>query len=215
MSADRESRETSVSELLDYKISVAEDGTLQWDPPAGSQELALALSYHYPVERDVAGKMRAAVKTFLRARRRAESGGGLSGEHPSGKSRPKGGGLEGVKEANGVEKNGNGNARSQSSKTEESLHDSKKAVNKDSAAVTAKGGLEVLIWDPKLKGVKRQGRKRPYEKVEGAKVAANRGYVCDEHRRQKMKVWNSNFFSSSVANSRSVILICALGMARD
>ena len=188
MSADRESRETSVSELLDYKISVAEDGTLQWDPPAGSQELALALSYHYPVESDVAGKMRAAVKTFLRARRRAESGGRLSGEHPSVKSRPKGGGLEGIKEANGVERNGNGNARSQSSKTEESHHDSKKAVNKDAAGVTAKGELEVLIWDPKLKGVKRQGRKRPYEKVEGAKVAANRGYVCDEHRRQKMKV---------------------------
>jgi hypothetical protein len=44
--------------------------TLQWDPLAGSQELALALSYHFPQEKDVESKMGAAVKSFLRARRK-------------------------------------------------------------------------------------------------------------------------------------------------
>jgi hypothetical protein len=70
MSGERATRETSVSELLEYKISYDDDGTLQWHPPVGSKELAVALSYYFPEEKDIKEKMRAAIKGFLRDQRR-------------------------------------------------------------------------------------------------------------------------------------------------
>jgi hypothetical protein len=73
METDHGSREASSSELLKYKISYNDDGTLQWDPPTGSKELAVALSYHFPEEKEMKEKMRAAIKQFLRNERKAET----------------------------------------------------------------------------------------------------------------------------------------------
>jgi hypothetical protein len=66
--ANTQSRESSTAfESPTYEISYGADHTLQWNPPQGSKELAIALSYHYPLERDLESKMRAATKKFLKA----------------------------------------------------------------------------------------------------------------------------------------------------
>jgi hypothetical protein len=62
---DTSSRQSSVFEPPEYKIYYGPDHTLQWDPPAGSKELAVALSYHYPLG-DLESKMRTVTKRFLK-----------------------------------------------------------------------------------------------------------------------------------------------------
>ena len=69
-SADLGSRESSVFEYPEYKLTYAHDFTLQWDPPADSKELAIALSWHFPKERSIESKMQAATKRFLRLERK-------------------------------------------------------------------------------------------------------------------------------------------------
>jgi hypothetical protein len=71
---DVQSRESSAAfEPPSYKISYASDHTIQWDPAQGSRELAIALSYHFPMERDLESKMRAATKKFLKAEVKRDS----------------------------------------------------------------------------------------------------------------------------------------------
>jgi hypothetical protein len=48
--------------------------------------------------------------------------------------------------------------------------------------------LKVVIWNPEVQDSKLKRTKRRYGKTEGGKVAANRGYACDDHRRKKVKV---------------------------
>jgi hypothetical protein len=70
MSGERKTRGTSVSELLEYKISYDGNRALQWHPLVRSKELAIALSYYFPEEKDTKEKMRAAIKRFLRDQRK-------------------------------------------------------------------------------------------------------------------------------------------------
>jgi hypothetical protein len=49
-----------------YQISYAFDHTLEWNPPRGSKVLAVALSYHFPMERGLESNMRAATNKFLK-----------------------------------------------------------------------------------------------------------------------------------------------------
>lgn len=65
---DRELRAGSVSEFFNYTVRLSKDSTLQWDLPAGSDELAIALSYHFPLEKGVEKKMQAATKDFMKRR---------------------------------------------------------------------------------------------------------------------------------------------------
>lgn len=67
---DIRSRESSAFDPPSYEISYASDHTLKWDPPQGSMELSIALSYHFPIERDLECKMRAATRKFLKAEAR-------------------------------------------------------------------------------------------------------------------------------------------------
>lgn len=48
-----------------YRISHGPDKALRWDPPAGSGDLAIALSYHFPIEKTLKRKMQAAMEEFL------------------------------------------------------------------------------------------------------------------------------------------------------
>jgi hypothetical protein len=59
-------RAHSVFEPPSYSISHGPDKALQWDPPADSDELAIALSYHFPIQKTLKRKMQAAVEKFLR-----------------------------------------------------------------------------------------------------------------------------------------------------
>jgi hypothetical protein len=49
-----------------YTITHGPDKALCWDPPADSEELAIALSYHFPAEKSLKRKMQAATEKFLR-----------------------------------------------------------------------------------------------------------------------------------------------------
>jgi hypothetical protein len=74
MAKERGNREASVSRVLEYQISYDVDGTFRWTPPARSKELATALSYHYPEEKDMKAKMQAAIEEFLRDERKVAFG---------------------------------------------------------------------------------------------------------------------------------------------
>lgn len=65
------SRESSVFDPPVYTIYSGSDHVLQFDPPVGSKELAVAMSYHFPGEGSLDAMMRAAVKKHLREERRS------------------------------------------------------------------------------------------------------------------------------------------------
>src|SRR5271156_2033344 len=49
-----------------YTITVGRDNSLRWDPPPGSKELGFALSYDFPLEATMVGKMQAAIRKWRR-----------------------------------------------------------------------------------------------------------------------------------------------------
>ncbi|KAH8679659.1 hypothetical protein BGZ60DRAFT_234751 [Tricladium varicosporioides] len=49
-----------------YEILRGEDRALRFDPPVDSEELAIALSYHFPRPKTLEGKMQAAILKYLR-----------------------------------------------------------------------------------------------------------------------------------------------------
>jgi hypothetical protein len=78
-SADRESRQSSDFEPPEYRIFYGPDNTLHWEPTVGSAELAIALSYYFPLEKDLASKMRAATRKFLKSQSKKRRKGGEKG----------------------------------------------------------------------------------------------------------------------------------------
>jgi hypothetical protein len=66
LSDDQNLATPSIFEPPSYNISHGPDKALQWDPPADSDELAIALSYHFPFQKTLKRKMQAAVEKFLR-----------------------------------------------------------------------------------------------------------------------------------------------------
>lgn len=206
---NQQSREQSVSDFLDYTISFAEDKTLQWDPPAGSPELAIALSYHFPMEKGVGGKMRAATKKFLRGNMKDITKRGKADDSRSpketvkqspsdtvtsspghGKVAPREGDHEDSN--NGLDTKRVDNisyADAVKSSTSQNLpHNSNPLNSKQRIAHPTRSEDSFVHWNPKIEGFRKKGMKRAYAKDESAKVTANRGFVCDEHRRQKKKV---------------------------
>ncbi|TAQ84533.1 hypothetical protein B7494_g7144 [Chlorociboria aeruginascens] len=53
------------SGIPEYRISYAADQTLEFYPPPDSWELAIALSYHYPMEHGLQAKMKAAILSLI------------------------------------------------------------------------------------------------------------------------------------------------------
>ena len=64
------SRQSSIFEPPEYELTRAQGHTLQWHPPPDSEELAIALSWHFPMEKTILGKMQAAIKRFLQLERK-------------------------------------------------------------------------------------------------------------------------------------------------
>ena len=60
-----------------YEITYGSDHNLKWDPPQGSKELAIALSYHFPTESDLESKMQSATKNFLKAEEKKQKWGNI------------------------------------------------------------------------------------------------------------------------------------------
>src|ERR1700728_1529506 len=49
-----------------YTIALGRDNSLRWGPPPGSKELGFALSYNFPLEATIVGKMQAAIRKWHR-----------------------------------------------------------------------------------------------------------------------------------------------------
>ncbi|CAG8957398.1 hypothetical protein HYFRA_00010824 [Hymenoscyphus fraxineus] len=154
-SRDRSSRAESEFSIPEYRISYGQEHILQWEPPVGSKELAVALSYHFPLQVDLASKMQAATRRFLRQ----ERDGKKSKSREQAVSREPSAGV-------GVEEGKDG---------------------KDDKGGTSTPALQILTWDSGMKSYGHKTKRRRYDKGERVKVAANRGFACDVHRRQKMK----------------------------
>jgi len=193
---DSSTRDSSFFDPPEYEISYGEDHTLQWIPPAGSKELAVALSYHFPMG-DLESKMRAATKKFLKAEAKGHSE------------------RIGTKHVQSLEENfpkailqqQEGTNTSSLSNTDvnktpinaptELEHVMLQDSDYSTPGIDWKASpsrrerhqwLEIVSWKPEILGFKKKALKRRYEKEEREKVAANRGYACEEHRRRKMKV---------------------------
>jgi hypothetical protein len=95
LSGGQNLRELSVFRPPSYNITHGPDKALQWDPPADSDELAIALSYHFPVEKTLKRKMQAAVEKFLRQERPNRLN---CGKHIEGPTAQKSGALRPISE---------------------------------------------------------------------------------------------------------------------
>ena len=147
-----------------YKISYGPDQVLQWDPPSNSRALAVALSWHFPVEKTLESKMQAAIKVFLKEEQKSSLGTD-SGSSPEASS----------------------NSVLRESETLQPTLKVSDGLNKR-PLTRSESAFQVLNWDPDVKGFKPKRQRRKYEKDEGVKVKANRGNACEEHRRRKVKV---------------------------
>jgi len=65
--------------VFGHSITYGPDYTLRWNPPAHSREFALALSYHFPLEKDIESKMKAATAKLIRDE---TSGTSISSQNP-------------------------------------------------------------------------------------------------------------------------------------
>lgn len=194
-------RKSSLS-VFDYKITFKEDGTLKWEPAANSKTLAIALSYHFPMEKDLESKMRAAIQKFIgedvvasspdtgiKTQLKDSNSEDIPHEYPQD-------GLEMFEisktaAAQSVLPTASGGHNFTVMETPESLLPTSSSNSQSiTPRSTPADGLTVLTWDPEAGAFKgsAKGMKRRHEKVEASKVAANRGNACEEHRRQKVKV---------------------------
>lgn len=196
-----------------YSITVGPDGTLQWNPPIGSEELALALSYHFPLHQTLEAKMQAAIVKYCDplvgnwTETSAEVGQPQyvdRGNIPEQiKTPPKFGIQRRLRHKTGNVGN-NLSHNSQESIVECNATPSKLASCLSDQCNEGKSGMDRL--DGKLPALRRPkisiltwsaatgevlnstGKKRPYTEVERREVASNRGNACVEHRLQKKKV---------------------------
>ena len=200
---DPESRQSSVFEPPEYKMTYGADGTLQWEPPASSKELALALSYYFPREPDLAGKMQAATRRFLKMERRRASS---SKVQISGSKDVPVKSFPDIKEPEYLEVKGRestadgGHEVGDHRLTQLEIfptysanrhNHSPQTISTIANAANQTGSspmLNFLAYDPEKGKFKGRGTKRRYEKEEREKVAKNRGHACEKHRRQKIKV---------------------------
>jgi len=210
---DQESRESSVFEPPQYSITHGPDHTLQWDPAADSEKLAIALSYHFPKEKTLQSKMQAAMKRFLKAETKKMSKKAVVLNDPvlrqeiitpnttnSTTTKEESGAINpNLQPKTGDSKPGGSNGTHDqvphdelSALTQSTSEDQTQHSNSDRNATTLNSSLKFVPWDPEARAFKEKAKRRRLEKEEEApKVAANRGKVCEKHRRQKVKVCQS------------------------
>jgi hypothetical protein len=197
---DGDLRESSIFEPPIYNLKLGPDKALQWDPPANSDELAIALSYHFPLEETLKDKMQAAIKQFLGEAGRSNLGcGKLSvqdkDEDTTMSIAPN---VEARRMAKRLRKGSyddrcfSGDQVSMLKLSRLGLTQSFQNQNRRRAESTRSPLAPIpglLSFNSKTgEEVKIKRKKRPYEPSERTKVGANRGYACEVHRRQKLKV---------------------------
>jgi len=197
-----------------YAIRVAQDKSLQWDPPADSEELALALSYHFPLPKTLEAKMQAATKKWLRARAaRHSTNTSLVHKHVKAKKlaekniygqiqvlsdqdrqpprlrHPKGN-ISSIRSSNSRDESGDRITSSQQPSNCNARDGSTEGCNKNPPALDRRLDIpRVISWKVDTGEIaQRTAKKRPYSDNERLMVAKNRGNACADHRRRRQKV---------------------------
>ncbi|THV47515.1 hypothetical protein BGAL_0305g00020 [Botrytis galanthina] len=177
--SNRAQRESSIFDLPQYIISYNDDHTLRWDPAAGSKELSIALSYHFPLEKDLGSKMQAATRKFLRNERQK-----TASEESKTNAISENMCLDGLPLHMNTEDQV---TRPHVKVPESSSHVKSKSLASHRISMPESRTIQFLTWDADMKEFSPKIKKRRYDKEERVKVAANRGFACARHRRQKMK----------------------------
>jgi len=200
-----------------YAIGVAPDKSLRWDPPADSEELAIALSYHFPLPQTLEAKMQAATQKWLHDKRschatttslqqaqtktRRNAGQNVYGqiqvladpEKPLPKLRHPKGSVSSIRPYNSRE--GSTNCVASSSHLPNPLNRNVRnyrpeGSNQQPTSPSRHLGKPCLIsWKVETgDSSHREHKKRRYSEDERLRVAKNRGNACEDHRRRRQKV---------------------------
>ncbi|KAH6695882.1 hypothetical protein BKA61DRAFT_711048 [Leptodontidium sp. MPI-SDFR-AT-0119] len=187
LAVEPSSRESSF-DPPSHSISHGKDYTLQWHPAVGSKELAVALSYHFPLETTMERKMRAATKKFLKEeKRKVEISSGHSGLDTAG--------LASVAEESA---DGTTSGQLPSKDSPDTVSKPKPAhLQENTKSEVAEPTVphpspeqafpKILSWVRGVDNKKPKRKKRRYGMLEAAEAAANSGNVCDDHRKRKVK----------------------------
>ncbi|KAE9372611.1 hypothetical protein N431DRAFT_545198 [Stipitochalara longipes BDJ] len=166
-------------------MTLSEDSTLQWEPPAGSDKLAIALSYHFPLEKGVEKKMQAATKQFFKQKEMTLTVTVKATENVT------------ESEIDAAQKTISQLTNQASEEADfcrpgdhgEQIDDPGRPEGDDTSVsyiVSTANELKFVYWDPESQRRTQQRTKRAYQE-EKTEVTENRGLVCDRHRRQKKK----------------------------
>jgi hypothetical protein len=197
-----------------YAIRVAPDKSLRWDPPADSEELAIALSYHFPRPQTLEAKMQAATQKWLHDRRpRHRSTVSLDGtqakvnlnarenvygqiqaladlEKPLPRLRHPKGNVSSIRSYNPRDE-ASSYFISLPNPLDNNARDIRtEELNQQPLARSCDPDKPCLIsWQVETKdSPHRITKKRRYSDDERRRVAKNRGNACDDHRRRRQKV---------------------------
>ncbi|KAI9648752.1 hypothetical protein NHQ30_003392 [Ciborinia camelliae] len=162
---------------LEWNRARAQRESSIFDPPR-SKQLSIALSYHFPLEKDLESKMRAATRKFLRNERQKTSEDSKTGATSENLN------FDGLPMHVDTEDQ----VTRPTVKVAEPLsHVKPGSIASHRISMPETRTLQFVTWDADMKEFSPRIKKRRYEKEERVKVAANRGFACDRHRRQKMK----------------------------
>lgn len=192
-----------------YAISYASDGTLQFDPPPDSPELAIALSIHFPFERTLKEKMREAQLDFLRSKHQLQVPAPIAtGSQPEARPKipiatPSQMAIEEdasnffVPQAKAHSRLLDSTMQQPTSAPQPANHPkSKKRPRKSSAKrVTQAKNLSSQnqhVWNLNSGESTPKKSRRTLGAEEAVQVFANRGNVCDYHKAHRTKVSQNN-----------------------
>ncbi|CZR61925.1 uncharacterized protein PAC_11822 [Phialocephala subalpina] len=203
--ADPVARQEPEFQAPTYTITYALDGTLQFDPPPDSPELAIALSLHFPFQRTLKEKMREAQLSFLRSQNQATNA-GTGTQHETSTTVPSATPLQPTTQGDGRSVQAVqvpqatpqfhlfdlGMQEPTSSSTTTRQPKSKKRPRKSrakAAATEPKGSATANqhFWDLTSGETAPKKTRRTLGPEEAEQVAANRGNVCDYHREHRTK----------------------------
>ncbi|KAH9205889.1 hypothetical protein DL95DRAFT_470147 [Leptodontidium sp. 2 PMI_412] len=224
LAVEPSSRESSF-DPPSYSISHGKDYTLQWHPAVGSKELAVALSYHFPLETTMERKMRAATKKFLKEeKRKVEISSGHSGLDTAGLASVAKESAEGTTSGQLPSKESWPELSIEPNNTDLWVNDQAPSSSPDTVSKPKPAHLQentksevaeptvphpspeqafpkILSWVRGVDNKEPKRRKRRYGMLEAAEAAANRGNVCDDHRKRKVKVMQARVLSQQWASA--------------
>jgi hypothetical protein len=197
-----------------YAIMVAPDKSLRWDPPADSEELAIALSYHFPRPQTLEAKMQAATQKWLHDRRsrygstasldgtqakvKRNAGGNVYGriqvladlEKPLPRLRHPKGNVSSIRSYNPRDEASSCFISPPKPSNSNARGNRTERPNQQPPALSCHPDKPYLFsWKVETgDGPYRTTKRRRYSEDERRRVAKNRGNACDHHRRRRQKV---------------------------